>query len=388
MNTFDRSCSRRDFVKQLVAGAAGVGLLPLLGHAASKDAFSFVLLGDLHFDLLECHDLDLLQKEKPDDLRQVREYSRLTTDILPRLFATVRETIAALDRSPDTRAAMIVQVGDLVEGLCANAEASRQLDVEALDFVRRAALGAPFLLTKGNHDITGPGALEAFQNIIQPFIGEQSALLSRDGQLSAARCVFQYRNALFCFFDAYDKESLAWLEAVLARRTAQHCFVVLHPPVVPYGARATWHLFSAQRDKAQRERLLELLGKHNAVVLTGHIHKYSMLVRSTPGAGRFLQLGICSVINDPLARPQHVLSGVKRYNIEQVNVEPDFSPATKTQRQAVYQAEAPFVRQFQYANLPGYALVRVDGSRITASIHSGVGPRVWRALNLTKLLEV
>src|ERR1035437_2145490 len=39
---------------------------------------------------------------------------------------------------------------------------------------------------------------------------------------------------------------------------------------------------AGERDKAQRDRLLELLGKHNAFVLSGHIHKYNLLVRATP----------------------------------------------------------------------------------------------------------
>ena len=73
-------------------------------------------------------------------------------------------------------------------------------------------------------------------------------------KLDAANYTIEHGDALFCFFDAYDKASLDWLEAVLAKRTARHCFVIIHPPVVPYGARATWNLYSAERDKAQREK--------------------------------------------------------------------------------------------------------------------------------------
>ena len=83
-----------------------------------------------------CHDLALLEREKPDDLRQVREYSSLTTGNMPRLFASVRETIADLNGSPDTTVPFTVQVGDLVEGLCGSAEQARQLDAAALAFLR------------------------------------------------------------------------------------------------------------------------------------------------------------------------------------------------------------------------------------------------------------
>jgi hypothetical protein len=378
--------TRREFVKTLLAGTAGLSLLPPPVRAASKEAFAFPLLGDLHYDTLSCHDLELLGREKPDDLRQVREYSSLATDTVPRLFASVRETIADLNGSPDTAVPFTVQVGDLVEGLCGSAEQARQLDADALTFVRESRLGAPFLFTKGNHDITGPGAADAFKSVFHPFLSEQAALFGGDGKLAAARYRIEYGDALFCFFDAYDKESLAWLEAMLAQRTARHCFLIIHPPVVPYGARATWHVFSSERDKAQRERLLELLGKHNAFVLSGHIHKYNLLVRATPGGGRFLQLAVSSVISEPKPQPQHLLSGVKDYTGNQVAVEPNFSPATEPQRRAIYQAEAPFVKQFQYANLPGYAVVRVNGPKVTAGIYAGVERKVWRTLALSDLL--
>jgi hypothetical protein len=126
------------------------------------------------------------------------------------------------------------------------------------------------------------GATEAFESVFQPFLGEQAAALGGDSRMGTARYLIEYGGALFCFFDTYDKESLDWLEAALAQRTVRHCFVVVHSPVVSYGARATWHLFSSERQKAHRDRLLKLLRKHNAFVLSGHIYKYKLLVRASP----------------------------------------------------------------------------------------------------------
>ncbi len=382
----NRSLSRRDFLRASAFSATALALRPALATAPDPEAFSFLLLGDLHFDRLEHHDLEALGREKPDDLRQVREYSQLRAEILPKLFATVRDTITELNRSRDTRVAFTIQVGDLVEGLCGNEERARHQDCEVVDFVRAAELGAPFLFTKGNHDVTGPGAVEAFNAVFPLFLEEQLGQVNPGGQLAGARYTVEHANALFCFFDAYDKESLGWLEAVLARRTAKHCFVIVHPPAVPYGARSTWHLFSNDREKSQRKRLLDLLGQQNAFVLSGHIHKYNMLARTTPRGGKFLQLGISSVIPAPDIQAQHVLSGVGSYNGDQVSVEPAFSPSTEKQRRAVYLAEAPFVRQFQYADLPGYAVVSVKGAKVTAKVYSGITRQPWRSLDLTDLL--
>jgi len=397
---------RRSFLKTLLAGAAtltlpGVGAGGIERGAASSErragswtgegrapgSFSFLLLGDLHFDRLEHHDLAWLERDKPDDLRQVREYNQITREIVPRLFATLRQTILDLNRSSDSRVAFVAQLGDLVEGLCGSEPLALQQDREAIEFLKTADLGVPFLFTKGNHDITGKGALEAFKAVFLPFLAEQAGRLNGPARLDSARYTVEHGDALFCFLDAYDRESLPWLEDVLSARTGRHCFVLLHPPVVPYGARSTWHIFSSDRAKTQRARLLELLGKHNAFVLSGHIHKYSLLVRTTPGGGRFLQLALSSVNSTPEPQAQNVLSGVDQYNANQVRVEPNFSPATEQQRRAVYDQERPFVRQFQYADLPGYAVVKVNGPEVTAEGYSGVTRQLWRSLNLTDILK-
>lgn len=377
--------SRRRFTVSLAAAAAGLSLPRPFARAAESNSFSFVLLGDLHYDKLEHHNLDWLGKTKPDDLRQVREYSALTSAIMPRLFETVRANVTDSANSKNSRVSFVAHVGDLVEGLCSNETLALRQDNDALAMLRQAKLGVPFVFAKGNHDITGPGADVAFKESFYPFLNEQRSLLNDNQKLSSAFYAFEHGDALFCFFDAYDRTSLDWLESVLARRTARHCFVIIHPPVVPYGARATWHLYSNEREKPRREHLLELLGKQNAFVLTGHIHKYNLLVRSAPGGKRFLQLAISSVIPSLEISATNELSGRDSYNPDQIAVEPNFSPTTEKERRAVYEAEAPFVKRFEYADMPGYAIVTVDGPKVSATIYRGTSRQVWRTLALSDL---
>lgn len=374
--------NRRSFLHTLLASAAAATVPGL--DAAENGGFSFALLGDLHYDKLAHHELDWLQRDKPDDLRQVREYSQLTAETVPTLFARLRETIG--ERQKRTHPVrFVVQVGDLVEGLCGSENLALQQNNDAVAFLQKS-LEIPFLFTKGNHDITGQGAPEAFKTVFHPFISAQASRLQGSVKLEGACYAVPHAQALFCFFDAYDKESLPWLEAALARRTQTYCFLVLHPPVVPYGARSIWHVFSSERDRAKREHLLDLLGSHNVFVLSGHIHKYNLTVRTTGGRGRFVQVGLSSVITNPRPEPHHLLSGVQAYNPDQVTVEPDFSPGTEQQRREVYESERRCVREFQYADLPGYAIVEVSGTRVVASVYSGLTPTAWRSLDLTKLL--
>lgn len=378
--------SRRSFLQSSTA-ATVLALAPSLARSTTaSEPFSFVLLGDLHFDKLAHHDFAWLEKKYPNDLSQIKNYSRLTAEFMPRLFATLRETITERNRTPATRVAFALQVGDLVEGLCGNEELATQQNTEALAFVRDARLGVPFLFAKGNHDITGEGAPAAFARVFHPFLtGQARALTPATEDIHSARYTVRVGSAQFAFFDAYDRESLDWFEAVAARRTAEHFFAIVHPPVVPYGARATWHQFSAEKDRPKREQLLNLLGREHAIVLGGHIHRLNAIARATP-RGRFAQLAVSSVIDAENPPPKTLMSGLADYTGDQIRVEPKFSPETESARRAVYDAERPYVKAFDYADLPGYAVVTIDGPHVTAKIFPGLGRQAWRTIDLSALV--
>lgn len=380
--------TRRHFLRSSAA-ATGLALAPSLLRAAtapSNAPFSFILLGDLHYDKLAHHDFAWLEKTHPNDLSQIKNYSRLTAEIMPQLFATLRTTIADLNRTPATRVDFVLQVGDVVEGLCGSEELATRQNTEALAFIRDARLGVPFVFAKGNHDITGDGAPAAFASIFHPFLTTQArAIDPAAAEIRNARYSLRCGNAEFAFFDAYDRESLDWFEATAARRTADHFFAIVHPPVVPYGARATWHQFSAEKDRPKRDKFLDLLGRGHALVLGGHIHRFNTLARATP-RGRFAQLAVSSVIGAADVAPLTPLSGLADYTADQIRVEPAFSPETAAARRAVYDAERPFVKAFDYADLPGYAIVTVDGPRVTTKIFPGLSRQPWRTVDLTALL--
>lgn len=376
--------TRRHFLQQAaLAGLAGTVAGQEQVAEADKDAFSFLLLGDLHFDRMEHHDLVWLNEFKKGDLSQVENYSRLTREVTPVLFATLRETLKELNGNAATKAPFVLQVGDLVQGLCGSEELAVRQNSEAVQFLDKELPGTPFLFTKGNHDVTGEGAPVAFANVFHPYLTRQVQSLKAEAEtIKSARYTVEHGGALFCFFDAYDKESLAWLEAVLARRTARHCFVIIHPPVVPYGARSTWHLYAREDQRVQREKLLGLLGQNEAIVLGGHIHKFNAMERTTPGGGRFVQLALSSIMKGSDPEPKDLLSGMEAYTGDQVKVEPRFSPETETERRAVYDRERSQVKSFEYADLPGYAVIRVNGGKVSADLYAGTTRRLWRTVEL------
>jgi UDP-2,3-diacylglucosamine pyrophosphatase LpxH len=343
------------------------------------DSFRFALLGDLHFDRLTHHDTEWLKREKPNDVHQVENYSRLTRETLPGLFAELRQQIAT---TKDI--AFTAHIGDFIEGLAGTPELARLHCREAVAFVREAKTERSFLFCKGNHDVTGPGSVEAFNEVLLPFIaGEaRTELVPTNG----ANYITRHGDCLFVWYDAYHRGSLGWLEATLKKRTEKHLFVMIHPPVVPYGARANWHLFAKPTDAESRTRLLNLLGQHRAIVLCGHLHKYGTVVRKTL-EGPFVQVAVVSVLPSADVRPKDEVKGVKEYGADLVRLEPNFAPETVELRRALLTAEAPFIRHYEYADCPGYGIVHVSGATVTLELFAGLGRRPFRTLPLSDLLN-
>ncbi len=375
--------TRRQFLTTAAAlPLAGRTLADEIKLASGADSvpFRFVALGDVHFDRPEHHNMEWLRRDHPNDVAQVENYSRITREVTPKLFNTVRRLVSDPPQGIPIR--FTAQLGDLIEGMCGTAELAARQCEEAVAFVRDADLGIPFRAVKGNHEIQGPGAVEAFNRVLLPALCGPGR-----NQRGSASFTVEQGCALFAFLDAYDPDALDWLEHTLEAREPRHrhVFVLLHPPVVPFCARSTWHLYARTADAPKRTGLLNLLGKHRAIVLSGHLHKYGVVVRKTD-AGPFLQLALISVLPRHDVRPRDEVSGIERYGPDLVTLEPRFSPQTEATRREALRAEAPFITHFEYADAPGYALLTVGEESVTAAIHAGLDSKPWKTLDLTKLL--
>lgn len=375
------SVSRRGFVRRAV-GTAGSIILGAGGNwalAAPKNdvpVWSFPLLGDLHFDRPDHHDIKWLTKEHPHDVSQVERYCRISAEMTPKLLAVVRQQAK---ESPGT-VPFVVQLGDLVEGLCGSENLATRQANDAIDLIRRTEFPVPFLFTKGNHDVTGPGAAQVYDEVLVPFMAKQAGK-----EIEQAVFTRERDGILLVFYDAYNRDSLDWFTELMDRQRPRRLLFVIHPPVVPYNARSTWHIYSHPRQEQQRQRLLGLLGQARAIVFSGHLHKYSFLVRRTE-TGRFVQLGLSSVASSEDGKPRNLIDDLNRYGPDLVKLEPKHSPETEERRRQVLELERPFIERFEYAETWGHALVSVQGDQVRASVFQGLDRRAWKSLDLTKAL--
>lgn len=375
-----RSFSKRTL---LVAAALCVQIIALAGGVAiAQDAgrgpaYSFVYLGDIHFDRKSHHDFEWVQANKPDDIRQIEEYVSHTAERAPGLMKRIQTAIEA----GDGRIKMIIQGGDLAEGLCGNQALQETQFKEALAFIREYIPDTPLIAVKGNHDITGPGAKEAFDHIMLPWLSKECGK-----PIDSASFFIMQGPDLFVFFDAYHNNNLDWLEKTLSENKHRHAFVVMHPPAVPYNARSTWHLFWRDKEKAVRERFLNILGANRVVLLTAHLHKYGVVGRRTP-KGDFVQLSVNSVISSADIAVKDHLEGLENYSARLVELEPEFQPDTKQERQKILEDEKPYITRFEYADFPGYAIVNVSDEGVEAEIFTGDSGKAWKSISLAPAVK-
>jgi hypothetical protein len=343
---------------------------------AIESEYSFIYAGDMHIDQTSHHDFDWLEANLPNDRKQIENYVKNTERYTPGLLKQLRAQIDS-NRKPIQ---MFIQGGDLTEGLCGSYELQLTQFTYAKEIIRQYLPNTAFFATKGNHDITGPGAIKAFDSFMLPWMSSECGK-----PIESASFYFLKGPDIFVIFDAYNNNNPDWLEKTLKENKHRYAFVVMHPPAVPYGARAAWHLFSRPEEKDIREKFLNILGEYRAIVLTAHLHKYSVLGRKTP-TGSFVQFSMNSVINSSQISVKDYMEGINNYTGSMISLEPEFQPDTAAQRRKWLEDEREYVTYFEYADFPGYAIVNVSDAAITADIYTGVSDKKWKSVNFVGIL--
>lgn len=334
-------------------------------------------MGDLHYDLIEDHDMNWLSK-KPEDLRQVtQEYTVFTSNYWPAFMNILRHKIAAL--KPPIKE--IIQLGDLSEGLAGSPEKARQMAGDAMKVIDNFGMSVPWIITKGNHDITGPGAVDAFNEFYLPEIRKQT----HNPDLSSANYSYFFDKVQVTCIDPWDKTTdiVSFLEKELSKSDAAVKFVAVHEPVIPVTERC-WHLFRNEPD--MRKKLLEVIARNKAIVLCAHLHRYSVVKRETP-YGPIVQVMVVSVVRDSnYLVPQKVIT---EYGSSLAESVPEWQPETMEQRKKMLSDESRFITYYKQTDLPGYAIIKINSrtSNVKLEYFAAFGRKPYDEINISRMLK-
>jgi hypothetical protein len=352
-------------------------LITLLSIRSEAQRSSLIVFGDLHYDLLEDHDMDWL-RTKPDDLRQItKEYTVFTKNNWNDFMLAMRNKIK--ETNPQVQA--VVQLGDLSEGLAGSEEKAEQMASNAIKAIEATQINVPWIIAKGNHDITGPGATEAFMNHYIPFFRRQAV----NNEIQSASYSYTTGDIQIVCLDPWDKkvDMAEFLEKKFSESRAKFKFVAIHEPVIPVTERC-WH--TLRKVPEQRERLLETIAKNNAIVLCAHLHKYSVIRRNT-SFGPIVQIMVNSVIRNR----EHLspLKLITQYGQSLVDATPDWQPETADARRAILEEESKYVTFFKQTDLPGYAIIKTDVKKgsIKLEYYAAFGKKPYDIIDISKLMK-
>ncbi len=324
--------------------------------AGAADSYQVPVLGDFHYDRLDLHDEAFLTEKYPRDRSQIRNYSRASEQFAPLLLKN-----AAAAATPQTP--FVIQLGDFTEGLCGSRELQDRMFREAIAQVKTAFPALPFLVTKGNHDITGPGAGESYQTVLLPFLSQE---LKRP--VDSANFVVNHQNDAYVFFDAM-KPDLDWLEKTLdANRDKRFRFVVTHYPVIPFEYRADWTLFGKPGQEQPRQRLISMLARARAIVLCAHLHKAAYLDYQS-AEGEFTQVAHNSVLRSASPTERNVITG--NYGEALAEGGRNVKPEQQEHRRRLFRSAAPGVRNFYCADAEGFLLLDISDERVRIEFRHG-----------------
>ncbi len=334
----------------------------------------FVVLGDLHIDRFEDHDMDYV-RTRPQDFAQItKEYPYYTAAYMPKLLEAVRERTVAGE--PEIVA--VVQLGDLMQGVAGNDRLSRNMARHAVDMLYDSGVAAPWLVVKGNHDVSAsPGQPEAWREVVEPFVERQIGCRTDESMYTwSSGGDFQF-FALDQFFspDRMRPESdiLDFLRRELPASQAKYKFLLTHQPVIPVTERC-WHLFAGIRRPlpdavadSLRSELLDLLARYEVTVLCAHLHKYSKIVRRT-SSGPVVQIMFNSVVSADAtpsdAKVSTCFPGTKSFDEK-------WQPSTNDRRRKILAREAAFIESYSGDSRAGYGVISTESGKLVMRFYAG-----------------
>lgn len=357
------------------------------GTAPKKDSksMSFVILGDMHYCETRFYDLDAMQANKAGDYRQItKTYAPVTEanweDQLNQIRKAVKNTV------PQVKC--LVQLGDISEGLANYAGSADQMAENVTNVLRESNMGVPWVLAKGNHDITGVGdfkqdARDAFNKYYVPFIKEQTGCTD----VTEGNYVYRNGDCLFVALDSWNSKTdqVEFARKALEGSDAKYKFVFMHEPVVPVSERC-WFFLKKKDEK--REQLLKVIAENKAIVLCGHLHRYSVLRRNTEW-GPVVQVMAASVTNLNRKETPGYELGLEQYGEYLVDWKPDFSPSNADWRREVLRKESQFVDYYKMSDLAGYGVISIDGKKgkISLKYYPAFSDTPYDTVDLTELLS-
>ncbi len=316
-------------------------------------SYSVSVLGDTHFDTspVETYHSAFIRKYGKDEGQWWRpaEFARNA-----KMWAgPSRRILEASGRTAGADTRFVLQLGDLVQGDCADATIHRRMLDDCAAYMAGVYPGKlRFVTVCGNHDV---------RDGVDPMGNDREAAAAYRA-FAGGQTTFGFREGpdLFVVMDFNrGREDAATVKRILAENGGvRYTFLVTHGGVFPFDVWSRrWFYLGAPEDDALRREMRALFASRNAIVLSGHTHKLEYKEAVFP-EGRLVEFTMSTVAcgaNGALvpAEPEVMREGVAAYGDVKWARE---SPAVA----ALFGEYRPFMRHYYAARSAGHAVLRVS----------------------------
>jgi hypothetical protein len=310
------------------------------------ESYRLIVFGDVHYDGEEYHHF-LEEKWKKIIKAIPRNIEMWETRMWKMLDA------ALLQKNADT--ALIIQIGDLVEGNCGNGDVQVKMIQDGIQLMRDKFKGTPFIFSAGNHDYNGRDAQVAFDRAALPYYSE---FLGK--KQSGRTFAFVLKNDLYIFTD-YNNPDLEVIEKALRENSsARYKFLVTHGSVLPSDL-PVLHGYFLSNDRQKYEYMRNLFLQNEVIVLSGHSHVVE-LIDCVAKEGRLTQVTL-----DSRWTPAEVVN--KNFSSTMAS---QYGRRQKTpETQAIYNEYKGAIKEFMQIHSAAYAVIDVTADGVYLKMYLG-----------------
>ena len=244
-------------------------------------AYKVLVFGDLHYDAGEFH------HSPPPTVNRKKERERnfkMWRAKSPALIA------AAGRRGRAEHVAFAVQLGDMMQGDCDDAELQQAMIRAAFAVLKKHFPGIPLLPVKGNHDIR---VLKNSRNNAAANAALLPIISDELGKKVTGNSCYSFRRGrdLYIAIDGFvdAKATCAFVKRTLdANPDTRYVFFMTHLPLMPTSTGAFWLV-------PGYDRIVRMLAERNSLVLAAHTHKPTLSTLTMKNDAKVTQLIVSSM---------------------------------------------------------------------------------------------
>ena len=320
-----------------------------------KDNYKLTVLGDLHFDAPEYHIAE------PGSENQRRERNRN----LSQWQGKSQEVLAAAAKTVGKDSDFVIQLGDITQGDCDNAEIQGVAFRGVYTELRKHFRGKKIFSLNGNHDARGMNdAPEADDLHFVPLLKKE---LGQDVEMDGTNYAIKYGRDLYIFYDYTKRSSGAFAKKMIESNTdARHIFFLTHLPLFPCsGGNPGWIVKEAKE-------LVPLFAKHNVIVLCAHTHMYGYIVyKNKDGVIPQLTVNSMGINWAPGTKLTQTLTSFDEWKKKIRPIYYTREDAVKLLPNIEYFKNSDFIEYSRYTATPsGFVALEITDTRVTAKLYT------------------